>query len=603
MKAEDIKYIEDDREYVLLRPNIYIGSISKNRIESYLLENDKFVKIDIEYTPALIILFSEIISNSVDEAIKTNFKFANKIEVKIDVHGRISIIDNGRGLSSEIEEITKLPQSVVAFTKLKSGSNFEKDQVSIGQNGVGASLVNIFSKEFTVETSDGIKKTHVVCKDNLKTFTYNQRKDKKQFTKVTFLPDYSRLNTQLDQTHIKLIEKRLINLNLTYPDITFSFNGKRMPKMSLKTYANYFSDKFFQYSSDTTDIIIIPYQEQTEYISFVNGVDTYKHGQHITVFQRQLNKALKDTNKRAFQNTSSDQLFTNCKIIIIVKNLKTAQFSAQIKDELTNPYTDVKEHMNLELDQLINTLSRDNEFIKAIRQYSDAIEKIKERKEIEKTEKKLKKQNIVKYLAPISKKLSECHLYICEGDSALAQLINVRDQFTAGYPLKGKILNARTASLTKMLNNENMRELISIMGLKLSSEDISKFKFKSIRILTDQDSDGNCIALQLINLFDTFWPDLIKQKKVFRVITPLIIAKKNNKIKEFYSLDDYYKFQKEYKIIEYNKGLGSLTREQYQKVVKKPKLIEFIYTDKTRDMLDMIFGKSNEDERKIWLNG
>ena len=605
MKADNIKYIEDDREYVLLRPNIYIGSIAKNKVETYLLNKNKFIKEYIEYTPALIKLFDEIIINSVDESIKTDNKFANKIEVKTDVHGRISISDNGRGLSSEIEETTQLPQAVVAFTKLKAGSNFDESENTYqnGQNGVGASLVNIFSKEFTVETCDGIKKTHLVCKNNLNTFTYNQRKYNKQYTKIEFKPDYERLNSALDETHIRLIEKRLINLALTYPNISFIFNGKKLPNINLKTYAQFFSNNFFQYSTDTTDIIIIPFQQQTEYITFVNGVDTYKHGQHLTVFQRAINKALKDTNKRIFQNLNSEQLLTNCKIIIVVKQMNNPRFSAQIKDELTNPYTDVKDHMQLDLIPFLDQLARDKNYLKSIQEYAKAIENVQELQKIKKEEKKLKKQKIVKYLPPISKKLSDCHLYICEGDSALAQLINVRDKFTAGYPLKGKIINPRTATAQKLLQNETITDLVSILGLKLSSKDISNFRFKSIRILTDADTDGNCICMQLINIFQLYWPELIKQNKISRVLTPLILAKKDKQIKEFYSLEEYYKYQKEYKIIEYNKGLGSLNKNQYAKIITAPKLINFNVTSESERLLDMIFGESKEDERKEWLNG
>lgn len=603
MKAEKIEYIEDDREYILLRPNTYVGSIVHNQIETYLLNNDKFEKQTIEYVPAFLKLVDEILSNSVDEAIKTNYKFANKIEVKVDIHGRISISDNGRGLSSEIEKNTQLPQAVVAFTKLKAGSNFRKEQASIGQNGVGASLVNIFSKEFNVVTSDGVKKTHLTCKDNLKSFNFNQRKCAQQFTQIEFMPDYEKLNmSSLDDIHIRLIEKRLININLTYPDINITFNGKKLPRMTLKTYVRYFDNElFFTESTESVDIAIIPFQQDTEYISFVNGVDTYKHGQHLIVFQRMVEKALRDSSNRKLKDITLTQFLTNCKIIIIVKNLKNPQFSAQIKDELTNPYMEVKNHFDIDIDRLINNMMRHKDFAQTVQDYSNAIKKIRDRKNLENVDKKIKKHKSAKYLPPISNKLSKCHLYICEGDSALSQLINVRDKYTAGYPLKGKIINPRTCKVEKIANNENLRDLISIMGLKLSDSSIKNFKFQSIRILTDADTDGDCITAQLLNLFYVFWPDLFKANKVFRVITPLIIAKKGKIIKNFYSLTEYYKKQDEYSIIEYNKGLGALSKDEYRKIVESPTLIQFSASDSDEQILDMVFGKSNQDERKGWL--
>jgi DNA gyrase/topoisomerase IV subunit B len=108
----------------------------------------------------------------------------------------------------------------------------------------------------------------------------------------------------------------------------------------------------------------------------------------------------------------------------------------------------------------------------------------------------------------------------------------------------------------------------------------------------------------LLNLFYTYWPELIRQGKIYRVLSPLIIAKrKTTKEKEtFYSLQEFIEKQDEYDIIEYNKGLGSLSKEEYAKLVNNPTLIQFSESDYTEEKLDLIFGKSNQDKRKIWLN-
>lgn len=609
MKAEQIRYIEDDNQYVLMKPNIYIGSTQKNQVDTYLCENNKFEKKTIEYIPAFIKIIDEVCANCVDEFIKTNGKFANKIKIETDQVGRITISDNGRGLSSEIEPTTQLPQAVIAFTKLKAGSNFEKESESIGQNGVGASLVNIFSKEFFVETSDGIKKTTINCSNNNSKLTWNQRKNTQQYTIVSFLPDYPRFNMEtLDEISLKLIEKRLINLNLTYPEISFTFNGKVLPKMTLKNYINMFEQDclFFSEYSENVDIAIIPWQKETEFISFVNGVDTYKHGQHLVVFNRLMEKAIKDSSSKILKDVTLNQLLTNCKVILIVKKMKNPTFSAQIKDELTNSYSEVKEYFKVDFDHLIVSMLRNKEFANAIQEYSDAINRLNERKNLEKDEKKLKKHKVSKYLAPISNRLDMCHFYLCEGDSAIAQLINVRDNFTAGYPMKGKAIpNPRTAKMQKLLNNETLRDILALCGLKLSSPSIDDFKFKSIRILTDSDSDGDCITSQLLNIFYTFWPDLFKQNKIHRVISPLIIAKhkktKNEEI--FYSLAEFIKEQNNYDILEYNKGLGSLTLKEYEKLVKEPKIIEFTIDEFTDQKFELLFGKGQQDNRKEWLNG
>jgi DNA gyrase/topoisomerase IV subunit B len=605
MRADEIKYIENEIEYVLLRPGIYVGSTEKNQKDTYILVDGKFQKQTIEYIPAFEKMIDELLSNSVDEAIKTNFKYGNKIEVITDVSGKISIVDNGRGISSSVEPTTQLPQAVVALTKLKAGSNFSKESASIGQNGVGASLVNIFSKSFEVETSDGIKKTTIHCSDNLSKMTFSQRSSKHQGTKITYLPDYPRLNMEgLNSAHLSLIEKRILNLSLCYPEITFSFNGNKIPKMNLKSYTQLFGESgtVFQDTTDNLDIAIVPFQESSELISFVNGIDTSKHGQHLTVFNRLFEKALKETKKT--QDIPLNQFLNNCRVFILLKNVNNPSFSSQIKDELTNSYADVKKYFDgLSFDKMIASMMRNKEFSSYIQEYNSTMQRLKERKDLAKDEKQLKKHKVAKFLAPISSRTEFCNFYICEGDSAFAQLINVRNNFTAGYPLRGKVINPRTASAKKLLDNENMKDLIALLGLRLSEPSIEGFKWKSICILTDADNDGTGICAQLLNIFYTYWPDLINKGKVFRVMSPLIIAKhKTTKVKDvFYSLKDFVKKQEEYDILEYNKGLGSLDKEEYRKLVDNPVLIKFSDLETTERTLDKVFGKCNQDERKDWL--
>ncbi len=606
MKAEKIKYIEDDIEYVLMKSGIYIGSIEPNQIETYIFKDEKLKKETIEHIPAFLKLFDEVISNSVDEAIKTDFRFANKIEIKADKTG-ITIIDNGRGISSLPEENTGLPQAVVALTKLKAGSNFKEERSGLGQNGVGAALVNIFSKKFNVDTSDGIKKTIITCKNNLSTMKFSQKKCSKQYTKISYLPDYERLNMiGLDEIHLSLIRKRLLSINLCYPQISLVFNGSKLGKSTLKNYINMFDSSSVSFISQNEfiDIAIMPFQEKSEYLTFVNGNETLKHGQHLEVFNRLFKKAIKNHKSKSINQISLNNFLTNCRVIIILKNMKNASFPAQIKNELTNSYSDVKTYFkDVDFESFLMTILRNKEFKDCMKEYAEALLKIAERKELGKDEKKLKKRNVSKFLAPISNRKKFCNFYLCEGDSAIAQLINVRNNFVAGYPLRGKVINPRKATLKDVMNNDIMKDLLHLLGLKLSSPSIEKFKYKAIYILTDSDVDGDAIAMQLLNIFYTFWPDLIHQGKIFRVLSPLIIAKhkKTKELKIFYSIVEFNKNNELYDILEYNKGLGSLDLKEYRKLVDSPELIEFTATDNTEAMLDMLFGKSNEDKRKQWL--
>jgi len=616
MKAEKIKYIDNNTEYVLLRSNQYIGSTQLNNEEQYVynFETKAFEYKSIEFVPALLKLFSEILANSVDEAIKTNYKFSNKIEVKFKQNGTIIIIDNGRGISSEIEEITKLPSAVVAVTELKSGSNFDDtiNSESIGQNGVGSVCVNIFSKKFICDTSDGIKRTIINCKNNLSSSSFKQKKSKKQFTIIEFLPDYERLNIDLRANwtlYNTLIYQQLLSMSLCHPNIKFSYNESIIKETTLKKYVEMFDadNKItFHEKNKYFELMIIPFQDRKETISFVNGAYTYKNGQHVTSFEKRLEKAftLYSSNKSSLKQVDIKHLLTNCKCFMVLKNFKKPRFSSQIKNELINSLSDISEFwIDFDFQHLIKQIVTNKNHMGLVKDFSQFNEKMKERKNVEKDEKKLKKRKIAKYLPPISNKLEYCNLYICEGDSAIGQLINVRDNFTAGYPLRGKIMNPRKKTVKKVLENEIIRDLLTICELKLSSDDISKFPFKSIRILTDQDLDGFAIGLQLLNLFFTYWPELFKRGKVLLIHSPLIEAKKKGSktVEKFYTMEEFNKVRKNYVITKYNKGLGSLSRATYKDMIMNPKMDKFMYNDETEEYLEMIFGKTGQDRRKEWI--
>ncbi len=195
------------REHLLLRPGMYIGSTEFNKEEIFTLNKDRFELKKVNYVPAFIKLFDEIISNSIDESIRTKNKFSNKISVKI-VKDKIIVEDNGRGISSEKEKKTKQPQSVIAFTHARAGTNFTNDTSTIGQNGVGAWGVNVFSKRFKVDTCDGKTRTILKCKNNLKEESYEITKTKDNYTKIEYVPDYDKFKMDgLDKVHFDLIQK------------------------------------------------------------------------------------------------------------------------------------------------------------------------------------------------------------------------------------------------------------------------------------------------------------------------------------------------------------------------------------------------------------
>ncbi|RMD47279.1 MAG: hypothetical protein D6834_01160, partial [Aquificota bacterium] len=221
-----------DREHVLKRPNMYIGGLEpiKEKDLFFDFQKQKFEYKEIEYVPGLLKIINEIIDNSIDEAIKTNFKYANKISVKIN-DNEIKVEDNGRGISTDIEKTTKLPQAVVAFTHAKSGSNFGNDdeRKSIGMNGVGAFCTAVFSKKFKVETKNNKELCKISLKNNLNNVNFHKSKSrtKDTYTKISFEPDLERFKLkEIKEEYKSLVFQRLLMLSQVFPTINFKFNGK-----------------------------------------------------------------------------------------------------------------------------------------------------------------------------------------------------------------------------------------------------------------------------------------------------------------------------------------------------------------------------------------
>lgn len=231
---KDNKIVQlSDVEHVLKRSARYLGSTVQTKVSRFYIENEKIIFGEIEYVPALLKLIREIIDNSIDEGLRTQFKFANTIKITIS-KDTVIVEDNGRGIpvvfghDSAGNEIQKYMPDL-AWTSLRSGSNFSdtEEDDTIGQNGEGSSLCNIWSKEFIGETADGKKYFKVHCKQNLSSSDIHIEDSKKQFTKVTFKPDLERMQLEsISDIYMDLLEFDLLFLKETYKEIKFEFKRK-----------------------------------------------------------------------------------------------------------------------------------------------------------------------------------------------------------------------------------------------------------------------------------------------------------------------------------------------------------------------------------------
>lgn len=221
MKRNVIKRLTE-REHYLIRPDTYIGGIESKSMEFLILENGKFEYQTVEYVPGLLKIIEEIFDNSIDEAIRTEFQFANQITVTFNKHS-IVIKDNGRGVPQDPLDDGSL-MAVVAFTEPRAGTNFEEDTKadgSIGRNGIGSFATNVFSTKFKVITEDGTNRLEIECENNLESFDFKQSKSSKHGTIVEFFPDLKRFGCSEEDgiapVYAKLISQRMVHLTQMFP--------------------------------------------------------------------------------------------------------------------------------------------------------------------------------------------------------------------------------------------------------------------------------------------------------------------------------------------------------------------------------------------------
>lgn len=258
--------------------------MTKTVSETYILnkETEKFEYKSFEYVPGLLKIIYEILDNSVDEAIRTGFKFGTNISVEIKKN-KIKIADNGRGIPLDKAEGSNKSQLELALTELRAGSNFDDEagRNLLGMNGVGSSLTNIFSLVFKATVYDGKRKGVLTCKKNLssKKCVIEDFKSDTTGTTIEFEPDLNKFGlTELDEIHINLVYQRLMCLSYMYPEITFKFNGKIVRFKSSKNFMSLFADKFVAITDDNLPnkylIGVIPNQnDDFTHKSYINGAD------------------------------------------------------------------------------------------------------------------------------------------------------------------------------------------------------------------------------------------------------------------------------------------------------------------------------------------
>lgn len=588
--AEEVKHSYDAGDIQVLegldpvrkRPGMYIGSTDVRGLHH---------------------LVTEVVDNSIDEALAG---YCTHIVVEILKDGAIRVTDNGRGIPTGIIEKEGKSAVEVVLTKLHAGGKFGSGgyKISGGLHGVGVSCVNALSEWLVAEVRQNGKLYRIRFNRGIAErplAVVGEASD--TGTTVTFYPDaeiFETLEFNYDTMKTRLRELAYLNKGLTIeladeriePERreVFRYDGgivsfvEEMNKTKDTIFPEviYFDEKYvdseievaMQYNDSYSDTIL----------AFANNINTEEGGTHLDGFKASLTKIINDYGSKAgilkgSEKLSGEDVREGLTAVISVK-LAEPQFEGQTKTKLGNSSmrqavakgvaegfgTYLEEHPREAKELVLKTITAQR-----------AREAARMARESARRKSALESTTLPGKLADCTDKdPKNCEIYLVEGDSAGGSAKQGRDRrFQAILPLRGKILNVEKAALHRVLENEEIKAMITAFGCGINAEyDESKLRYNRIICMTDADVDGSHIRILMLTFLFRFMRPLIENGHVFIALPPLYKIAKGKQEQYFYddeSLEAYYnEFGRKSGELQRYKGLGEMNPEQLWETTMDP---------------------------------
>ena len=518
-------------EAVRKRPSMYIGNVDLQGLHH---------------------LVYEVVDNSIDEAMAGH---CDTILVTIHPDMRVSVEDNGRGIPVEMHETEHIPACEVVMTKLHAGGKFDKDsyKVSGGLHGVGISVVNALSQLLEMEVyKNGKIYYQSYSKGKVLTELVIKGDTDKRGTKITFSPDFEIMNE--NEFVLETLSRRMRELAFLNKGLRIIIEDERSAEkedfyyeggiVSFVEYLNRSSTALhdpIHIEGEKKDVqieVAIQYNDtfKEKLYSFANNIKTLEGGAHVSGFKSALTRTVNSYITSGSNNLpknmqsikiSGDDMREGLSVIISVK-LMEPQFEGQTKTKLGN--SEIKGIVESLLNEKLGHYLEENPIVakKIIAKGVDAARA----RDAAKRARELARKKGTLMDSSLPGKLAECQyadpaereLFLVEGDSAGGSAKQGRDRrFQAILPLKGKILNIEKARFDKILRSDEIKNIITVLGTGVGSEeyDIEKIRYHKIVIMTDADVDGSHIRTLLLTFFFRQMPDLISQGYLYIAQPPL----------------------------------------------------------------------------------
>lgn len=609
MKTIEEKYRKlSDVDHVLLRPGMYCGSIKPKQEDYHLHDGEKFVKRSVTYNPAFLKIFDEIVSNSIDEH-RRNSKL-NEVRVTVDPDaGSIKIWDNGGiPVVMHAEHNEWIPEMI--FSNLKAGSNFNDDEERLvaGTNGVGSTLTNIFSTKFRIRTCDGKNAFEQTFSNNMRERTQAKIvKWKDHFTEIFYIPDLPRFSLEkIDADHVEMMRKRCIDLAACNPSLTITFNETAYKFDKFADYCKLYVPDVVYEEGARWKVGIAPSEGTFTQVSFVNSVETKDGGTHVDYIASQVIEWIRERVKKKHKVDLKPSELRNHFFLFVQADIVNPAFSSQTKEKMITEAKEFGSKFELADKTLKAVLA--SEVVQRILDWAQQKALADERKQLRELNKNLAKGKVLKLIdAKARYGRGDCTLALFEGDSASSAFRKYRDpQRQGAFPLRGKFVNVTEMPATKIIQNQEVKDILAATGLKMGEEP-KELRYGKVLIYSDADPDGDSIAGLLINFFGRFWPELFNQGRVCRVMTPLVVAKRKGETLSFYSADEFNEWQAKQKDLSkwdvaYKKGLAALEDEEYREIIQNPNMFAIEADGSLKQTLDAWFG-GDPAIRKIKIMG
>lgn len=560
----------------------------------------------------------EVVDNAIDEAMAG---YCDEIKVEIHEDNSISVTDNGRGIPVDIHPKEKRSALEVVMTVLHAGGKFDKDtyKVSGGLHGVGVSCVNALSEDLKVTVHSGNGKIHEQeYKRGVPQYEVRPVGDTNiTGTTVWFKPDAEIFTTTV--YNYETVAARLRELSFLNAGIKIYLTDYR-EKEDNGEYLNdlFYSEgglkEFVLYLDNTREKLIpepiyiegeksgVPVQVALNYntsysenvVSYVNNINTLEGGTHVSGFRRALTRTLKTYAEKSGLldkvklEISGDDFREGLTAIISVKVMEP-QFEGQTKTKLGN--SDVMGAVDGAVSEVLQYYLEEHP-----REAKQIVAKVvlaaQARHAARKAREMVQRKNVMSgtglpgKLADCSDNdPSVCELYLVEGDSAGGSAKQGRNRaFQAILPLRGKILNVEKAQEHKIYENEEIKNIITALGVSFGTEEdekalnLSKLRYHKVVIMTDADIDGSHIRTLILTFFFRYMRELVEKGYVYIALPPLYLVKRGKEERYCWSEEDRIEAIKamapegkeDSVSVQRYKGLGEMNPEQLWSTTMDP---------------------------------